>query len=178
MAHRAYYSWLEEEYWIGVIEDSFISKKVIVLRCQLYFFQSCLQCLFQFTFFMRQFFAKYFSDTHLVKAFFKGCGKQRNMLLFFNEFRRRVGSWFFENLGIVVREIFLWFEIFQFLKVFVKPLIVVFLYYLYRWSIDRITSSQEDESVVESVDGVMFSLDVDCVFIEGCMMRNKVDGLV
>ena len=137
----------------------------------------CSIC-FNFHFGCVNFAANSVADTHLVQEFFNGCGKQRNMLLFFNEFRRRVGSWFFENLGIVVREIFLWFEIFQFLKVFVKPLIVVFLYYLDRWSIDRITSSQEDESVVESVDGVMFSLDVDCVFIEGCMMRNKVDGLV
>ena len=32
--------------------------------------------------------------------------------------------------------------------------------------------------LVASVEGQMSSLDLDCVFVEGDMMRNKVDGLV
>ena len=36
----------------------------------------------------------------------------------------------------------------------------------------------QGESVVKSGDGVMLSLDMDCVFLEGDTMRNKVDGLV
>ena len=37
---------------------------------------------------------------------------------------------------------------------------------------------QEYESVVESGDGVMLSLDLYSVFVEGDMTRNKVDGLI
>ena len=32
--------------------------------------------------------------------------------------------------------------------------------------------------MVDSVYGAMLSLDLDCVFVEGYMMKNKVDGLV
>ena len=124
------------------------------------------------------FLANSVSDTHIVKALFKGYSRQSNILLLFNCFRRKLGSSFFERLGIFVQENCLWFEIFQLLKVFVKPFIVVFLSSLDCWSIDRITSRQEDESVVESGDGVMFSLDLDCVFVKGYMMRNKFNGLV
>ena len=39
-------------------------------------------------------------------------------------------------------------------------------------------SRREDELVVESGYGVIFSLDLDHVFVEGDMARNKVDRLV
>ena len=36
----------------------------------------------------------------------------------------------------------------------------------------------EYKSVVKSVDGVMLSMDLDCVFVDEYMLRNKVDALV
>ena len=71
-------------------------------------------------------------------------------------------SWFFLNM----------------LRFFVKPFTVFFLSSLDIWSISKIASRREDESVVASVDGVIFSLNLDHVFVYGELKRIKVDGRV
>ena len=53
------------------------------------------------------------SDTLLIKELFKGCGKLIDMLILLNEFLWKLGSCFFEKLGILWETKCLQFEINQ-----------------------------------------------------------------
>ena len=86
------------------------------LGCQKFYWNIC----FNFQFLCINFVANYVADTHLLKSFLKGCGKSINLLLLLNQFWRKLGSCFFEHLGIVWYANRIQFEVNTLLMFFVK----------------------------------------------------------
>ena len=122
--------WSEEEALIEVIEDSFISRVVLFLRFPAWMSECFCNVCFSLHFVCVNYFSNHVSYTNFIKAFFKGYGKWRNMLLLFNNYWIKLGSCFFEYLGIVCEAIFFWFEINQFLKFFCQNINCCFWYLL------------------------------------------------
>ena len=81
---------------------------------------------FGFQFACVNFGANSVSDTHILKTIFKGYGKWRDVFFFFNKFLRKLGSYIFENLGIVWEVNCLQFDIKKSPKLFVNPFGVFF----------------------------------------------------
>ena len=86
----------------------------------------------------------------------------------FNDFLRKLFSYFFENLGISRQANYLWFGINQFLKVFVNPfkLFVKALIVVFAFLFILLKHCQDFIKVEISRWGNVVTLSGSCVFIE------------
>ena len=155
------FDWPEEEDWLNVIDDMFISWVVMFLDVvRLEVCNIVENVCFNFHFGCVYIFADSVPDTHICQSVIKRMWKMKNFFLFFLEFWRIDVSCVFDILC------FVWDAIFSVLRItrsscyFSKFLSERSLWSWYNWSIVRIASRVEYEAVVTSKDGVMLRLDL------------------